>query len=547
MRTFKKHLLFAVSTKGGVSPEKRSLKFTASSQPTSTWITENVEEVTFDPIHGTGVLLLRDNVTTLAGASSVVGSNLFSDTGSDSNVTAIEIPPVVSRIDATAFKSCSAITSVKCVATRPPVVVEGAFKGIGTDECVVPLDLVFEYVKSDDWYGEFNYIMPDEFPTDKILFIASAKPNSSWISSNTSKVEFNSSTGKGSMTLKNATTSLSGTSSQSHQGSAFNYYQDSNITAVILPTQITEVTVFAFYNMKKLRAAILPESILSFGECIFGSDTDLKSLKLPANANLTANRLVAGCSALKAIKFPAVLTSIPQATCDSCTSLKEVVIPSLVTEIVWGAFKGCSSLKSVTFPNTLSVINEYSFSGCAELEFTALPPSLTTIKTGAFSGCKIKSLSIPTSTTSISDSAFGGCDIDYVSVDPNNTVYNDNSGSNAVYETSTGDLVIGSNNTNPVLPVTATKIRQYAFNHRTHISTITLPSTITSVDAYAFNKCDALLSVVSLAQNPPAYGPTNFTAENDTLYVPHGRLSAYINAYHNKFWQLFSNVEELPE
>lgn len=445
MRALKKHLLFAVTNEMGVSPEKRSLKFSATSQPTSTWITENVEEVTFDSVQGTGVLLLRENVTTLAGASSVVGSNLFSDAGTDANVTAIEIPAVVSRIESTAFKSCSAITSVKCVATRPPVVVEGAFEGIGTDECVVPLVSVLDYVKLDDWYGEFDYIMPDEFPTDKLLFTATSKPYSSWISANTSKVEFNTTTGKGVMTLKNTATSLTGTALTYHQACAFNYYQDSNITAVVVPTQITEVTDFAFYNMVKLRAVILPNSILSFGECIFGSDTELKSLKVSANATLTANRLVAGCSSLKAIKFPTVITSIPQATCDFCKSLKEVVIPSLVTEIGWAAFKGCSSLKSVSLSNTLSVIDKHAFNSCYALE------------------------------------------------------------------------------------------------------SLTLPSTITSIGAYAFATCTSLLSVVILAPNPPSYESPNFTAENDTLYVPHGCLNNYINASQNNFWQLFTNVEELPE
>ena len=76
-----------------------------------------------------------------------------------SNLPAITIPKDVTTIGGGAFFNCFYLTSIKCEATIPPVIGNGAFDGVGKDNLTlqVPEDAVARYQTANGW-SEFKRI-----------------------------------------------------------------------------------------------------------------------------------------------------------------------------------------------------------------------------------------------------------------------------------------------------------------------------------------------------------------------------------------------------
>ncbi len=146
-----------------------------------------------------------------------------------------------------------------------------------------------------------------------------------------------------------------------------------------------------------------------------------------------------------------------------------------VTEIGFTAFKDCSGLTSVTIPN-----------------------SVTSIRSEAFESSGLTSVTIGNSVTSIGDAAFRYC--------------------SGLTEVNITDLSawckinFGSYYTNPlryakklklngteikdlVIPNDITKIKSYAFEHCSSLTSVTIPNSVTSIGDDAFYGCSGLTSV----------------------------------------------------
>ena len=85
-----------------------------------------------------------------------IGANAFQYC---KNLPAITIPKDVTTIGSGAFSSCYYLTSIKCDATIPPVVGNGAFDGVGKENLTlqVPEDAVARYQTANGW-SEFKRI-----------------------------------------------------------------------------------------------------------------------------------------------------------------------------------------------------------------------------------------------------------------------------------------------------------------------------------------------------------------------------------------------------
>ena len=83
-----------------------------------------------------------------------------------------------------------------------------------------------------------------------------------------------------------------------------------------------------------------------------------------------------------------MVTRIDNWAFNGCTELTSVVIPNSVTYISDSAFENCSGLTSVTMGNSVTVIKDYAFRGCSGLEGTLeIPDSVTNLGGYAFDGC----------------------------------------------------------------------------------------------------------------------------------------------------------------
>ena len=88
------------------------LRYTATTQPTSTWITNNCSDNVFDAKTGEGYLVLNNGVTRINCIERDPYPNMFNDNGVDKNVTFIIIPSQITSIGLDAFSCCELLESV---------------------------------------------------------------------------------------------------------------------------------------------------------------------------------------------------------------------------------------------------------------------------------------------------------------------------------------------------------------------------------------------------------------------------------------------------
>ena len=181
--------------------------------------------------------------------------------------------------------------------------------------------------------------------------------------------------------------------------------------------------------------------------------------------------------------------------------------------ILFGVVKGQAMVHDIAVKNADSVTIYYNYiNDGKELEVTGqgyigsvvipeevtyqnITRKVTSIEDYALSCCHhLKSVTIPRSVTSIGARAFEFCDrLASIFVEVGNKVYDSRDNCNAIIETATNTLIVGSNNT--IIPGSVTSIGSRAFIFRTGLKSLTIPHSVTSIGDYAFDYCAGLTSV----------------------------------------------------
>lgn len=141
----------------------------------------------------------------------------------------------------------------------------------------------------------------------------------------------------------------------------------------------------AFYNCCNLTSVIIPASIRNMSSQTFGSCYRLNSVILPFSEfvpSINAS-IVNYCYGLSLIVMPAQATSIGSKAFNNCTGITSVIIPDSVTSIDNMAFYNCYGLTSVIIPDSVTSIGGNAFSGCYGLGFikftSETPPTVSSI------------------------------------------------------------------------------------------------------------------------------------------------------------------------
>lgn len=150
------------------------------------------------------------------------------------------------------------------------------------------------------------------------------------------------------------------------------------------------------------------------------------------------------------------VTSLSYNLFEGCANLEKATIAESVECIESGAFTGCSNLSEVVLNEGLKEIEENAFEDCYSLDELHLPSTLESLKNMRVD---LNKVNIPKNLTNIESDYFGW--LNYVSVDEGNPVYDSRDNCNAVIETSTGTLVLGTTNTE--IPRGVTRINDDAF------------------------------------------------------------------------------------
>lgn len=241
-----------------------------------------------------------------------------------------------------------------------------------------------------------------------------------------------------------------------------------------------------------------------------------------------------------------------------------------VSSIVFGEYTPESNLDLInTYPNLKSVslnnnsdyviLNDVLYNAnkttlirvmpYKSSDYFVIPSTVTTISSNAFNNCsKLVSVTIPEKVSSISGRAFEGCDnLSDLSVNSANTSLDSREGCNAIIETATNTLIVGTSNT--IIPNTVTKIGNSAFWYCKNLNSIDIPKSVTSISEYSFEHCSALKDIYVHWSTPinitPYYVFGSVNLSDITLHVPYGKDLVYEKS---SSWNSFGRIIALdPE
>ncbi len=297
--------------------------------------------------------------------------------------------------------------------------------------------------------------------------------------------------------------------------------------ALTIPNSVTAIGGSAFAACTGLEELVIPNSLTTIGVSTFAGCTGLNgTLTIPNSVTTIGEGAFSGCIGIEEITIPNSVTQIYAGAFYGCDNLSKVnissleawccivfgmisggnysressnpiyyahhlylngqeitdlVIPNSITAINSYAFYGGSGFNSITLGNAVTTIGNYAFSGCTGLTNLTIGDAVTTIGESAFEGCTgLTSLTISKSVISISGNIIVNCpSLTSLSVESGNPIFDSRDNCNAIIETATNTLVVGSQTT--VIPNTVTAIGASAFTSCDGLTSITIPNSVTSI------------------------------------------------------------------
>jgi len=256
-----------------------------------------------------------------------------------SNLTSIEIPNTVERIEYSAFSDCSGLTSL---VIPNGVTSIGAFafsmcSGLSAIEIPNSVTSIGDYA-----FAGCSGVTSIEIPN-------SVTSIGEWAFSGVNNIVYSGS----------ATGSPWGAKSVNGYVEEYFVYSDDTRTTLLgcsslasgeiaIPNSVTTIGKQAFSMCTALTAVEIPESVTSIGDYAFNYCIGLASVTLPNSLISIGNGVFSQCHALTSIEIPNSVTSIGSGVFTECLALSTVTIGSGVTSIGSYAFSMCSGLTSVT-------------------------------------------------------------------------------------------------------------------------------------------------------------------------------------------------------
>ena len=324
---------------------------------------------------------------------------------------------------------------------------------------------------------------------------------------------------------------------------AYTFKNNTTITSIVIPNNVTSIGDEAFYNCEGLTSITIPNSVTSIGYRAFYGCSGLTSITIPNSVTSIGIKAFNGCSGLESIVVDKGNTTYDSR--DNCNSLietrnnrlivgcKKSVIPNNVTSIGDGAFYGCSGLTSITIPNSVTSIGIEAFYGCSGLTSITIPNSVTSIGYQAFAYCSgLTSVTIGDGVTSFGNEIFYKCSsLKSIVVEKGNTKYDSRDNCNAIIETESNTLIVGCKKS--VIPNSVTNIRSRAFYDCSGLTNITIPNSVTSIGLEAFCRCGNLKSVkISSSITKIEQGVFSRTGLTSVI-IPEGVTSLSLWAFDN--------------
>lgn len=254
---------------------------------------------------------------------------------------------------------------------------------------------------------------------------------------------------------------------------------------------------------------------------------------------------------------------------DGVDRLISLVIPAKVNKFEGVAFRGCSNLVSLSvdpenqtfdsrnncnaiietatntlvegsnatvIPSDIVAIRGNAFDGRSNLVDIELPEGLKRIGWDAFIGCNsLTNVYVPASVDYLDSCPWRGSGVKYITVSPENKTYDSRNNCNAIIETATNTLVVGSEEC--IIPKSVKRIGSFSLN--VNRESIDIPASVIEVGGSVFS--NSFKCINTYAVEPPVmeriweYVDLNTCA----LHVPAGTLQAYQEA---EGWKDFATI-----
>lgn len=321
-----------------------------------------------------------------------------------------------------------------------------------------------------------------------------------------------------------------------------------NVKTVIVAEGITAIDMYAFNGCSALTAVSLPSTLTEIGYGAFYFCSSLREIVIPDSVTTLRDSVFFGCSSMVTAVLPKNLKTLGSSMFASCNALVSVTLPKNLETMKSQVFSGCTSLESIDLPDTLKTIESMVFSNCSSLTEVILPERLTYIGSSAFSGCDaLTEMRIPAGVETVEQGAFAYSDaLQEIIVAEGNPWYTSNDGVLYTKDMTTllqypagkggrftvpttvrtfGRSAFGqcTKLTAVTIPKGVTEIPGSLFSLCTGLETVALPDTVTSIGSDAFSDCEKLVSIV-LPENLTNIG--DYAFENCTslteIVIPEG-------------------------
>lgn len=285
-------------------------------------------------------------------------------------------------------------------------------------------------------------------------------------------------------------THLEGASSAPHGGSYGSFESCQELTSIILPNSVTEISAFAFYACYKLTHIIIPKSVTQIKYSAFRECTSLEEIVLPNTIKTfeQAGSQFQSCTSLKRIEIPDSMTTLSFGCFMGCTNLSSVTLHEGLTKITGSAFDGCENLTNIDIPSTVTELEGSCFAHCKNLsEIIFHGNTLTTIGSSCFMDCQhLHEIKIPESVTSIGEYCFKDSGIK-----------------------------------NIIIPEGVTTLSDYLFTNCGELSTVVIPESVERIGSYTFAQYDDLRLENSSARssNIHRHNPMKLTIPKSVAYI----------------------------
>lgn len=440
-----------------------------------------------------------------------IGASSFRDC---SSLTIVSIPHDVTYIGSGAFRNCIGLTSITIEAESVPII--GAFDvflNVSPDiPLYVPCGMVSTY---HDTYGleQFTNIQEDpacSLPHYNLYYKINGNSATVYGDEFYDRVAV-SQVGDGTEVEIPSNITLNGTTYTvtSIGESAFNWF--TSLTSVTIPNSVLTIGNDAFNYCTNLTDVNIPGSVITIGNYAFNECASLTSVNIGNSVTTIGTKAFQNCENLTNVYIGSSVSDINDYAFWGCNNLTDITIPNSVINIGKGSFRDCRNLTNVTLGESVATIGQEAFYLCRRLTNVSIPNSVTTIGDRAFNSCGLTNIFIPRSVTSIGNNAFYNNNLMSVAVDEENSYYDSRDNCNAIVESASNTLIVGSQNA--VIPNTITSIGNSAFAYCRGLTSVIIPNSVISIGDQAFYECSAL-KCVTIGRSVSSFGNYAFWCSN---------------------------------